>query len=283
MLALCAAQQAQLDQNSRQQSLVSRQEFREVLDHELASKADVQDVSNAITEVILSVDCRKDIDQLKKLVNMRSEEKETSMSKKMLKMFDGFKQETQNLLKAVQSQEDLISKTATRIEEVRKEQNKKVVTLVNEIEKLQASLDRKCSLDDFTARLDSKVDKTALAHALSQRPTRQEIEPVLNNKAEIHEVQSMLQTLEQKFEDEFYALNEAISRRASSEDLQYCRKEASTKADKDELDDLRSEVTERLQSISQRLTEKDRYVNAVLEETEAKVAEKLSDLRAKVS
>jgi hypothetical protein len=42
----------------------------------------------------MSVDCRKDIDQIKKLVNMRSEEKETNISKKMLKMFDGFKQET---------------------------------------------------------------------------------------------------------------------------------------------------------------------------------------------
>lgn len=39
----------------------------------------------------------------------------------MLKMFDGFKQETQNLLKAVQTQEDILAKTATRIEEVRKE------------------------------------------------------------------------------------------------------------------------------------------------------------------
>jgi hypothetical protein len=71
--------------------------------------------------VILSVDCRKDIDQIKKLVNLRTEEKETNMSKKMLKMFDGFKQETQNLLKAVQTQEDILAKTATRIEEVRKE------------------------------------------------------------------------------------------------------------------------------------------------------------------
>jgi hypothetical protein len=52
----------------------------------------------------------------------------------------------------------------------------------------------------------------------------------------------MLQTLEQKFEDEFYALNEALSRRASSEDFQYCRKEVSTKVDREELDDLRSEV-----------------------------------------
>jgi hypothetical protein len=80
-------------------------------------------------------------------------------------------------------------KTASRIEDVRKESNKKLVTLVNEVEKIQASIDRKISVDDLNLRLDTKLDKNALTHAISQRPTRQEIEPVLNSKAEIHEVQ----------------------------------------------------------------------------------------------
>ena len=61
------------------------------------------------------------------------------------------------------------------------------------------------------------------------------------------------------------------------------RKESAIKADKDELADLRNEISERLQTISYRVSEKDRYINAVLEETETKIAEKLSDLRAKVS
>lgn len=54
----------------------------------------------------------------------------------MLKMFDGFKQETQGLLRSVQSQEELFIKASSRIEEVRKESNKKIVTLINEIEKV---------------------------------------------------------------------------------------------------------------------------------------------------
>lgn len=64
-----------------------------------------------------------------------------------------------------------------------------MVTLVTEIEKIQVSIDRKISVDDLNLRLDTKLDKNALTHAISQRPTRQEIEPVLNSKAEIHEVQ----------------------------------------------------------------------------------------------
>jgi len=43
---------------------------------------------------------------------------------------------------------------------------------------------------------------------LNSKPSRSEIEPVLNSKAEIIEVQQMLQTLELKFEDEFQNIND---------------------------------------------------------------------------
>ena len=51
--------------------------------------------------------------------------------------------------------------------------------------------------------MESKLDRQAANTLINSRPSRQEIEPVLNNKAEIVEVQQMLQTLELKFEDEF--------------------------------------------------------------------------------
>lgn len=43
---------------------------------------------------------------------------------------------------------------------------------------------------------------------LNQKVSRQEVETVLNSKAEIIEVQQMMQTLELKFEDEFANLND---------------------------------------------------------------------------
>lgn len=52
------------------------------------------------------------------------------------------------------------------------------------------------------------MDKQSAMTTLNQKPSRAEIEPVLNSKAEITEVQQMLQTLELKFEDEFHHLNE---------------------------------------------------------------------------
>lgn len=94
--------------------------------------------------------------------------------------------------------------------------------------------------------MESKLDRQAANTLINSRPSRQEIEPVLNNKAEIVEVQQMLQTLELKFEDEFQAISDQLARRASIDDLAFYRKESQYKADKDALEDLRQDLFERL-------------------------------------
>ena len=40
----------------------------------MAQKADVQDVSNAMTEVIVTTDCRKEVDSLRQQVNQYKQE-----------------------------------------------------------------------------------------------------------------------------------------------------------------------------------------------------------------
>ena len=72
----------------------------------------------------------------------------------MLKMFEGFKMETQNLLKVVQTFEDGQGKLATRIEDVKKENNKKIVTIINEVEKIANIAERKCNIEELNARMD---------------------------------------------------------------------------------------------------------------------------------
>ena len=81
---------------------------------------------------------------------------------------------------------------------------------------------------------------------LNTKPSRSEIEPVLNSKAEITEVQQMLQTMEMKFEDEFHHLGEQLARKAGVDDLNFCRQEQSYKADKEALDELRNDLTDRM-------------------------------------
>lgn len=72
------------------QKCVTRSDF----ENELSNKADVQDVSNAITEVVMSNDMRKDIESLKTKLAQYKHEIDMDQNKHVKSMFDGFKQET---------------------------------------------------------------------------------------------------------------------------------------------------------------------------------------------
>ena len=59
---------------------------------------------------------------------------------------------------------------------------------MKDFEKLQSQIERKCSLEEFNTRMETKMDKQYALSTLNQKPSRSEIEPVLNSKAEIIEV-----------------------------------------------------------------------------------------------
>ena len=63
------------------------------------------------------------------------------------------------------------------------------MAVLKEFEKLQSQVDRKCTLEEFNTRMESKIDKQMALGILNQKPARSELEPVLNSKAEIVEVQ----------------------------------------------------------------------------------------------
>jgi len=71
----------------------------------LLQKADVQDVSNAITEVIVSVDQRKDMERLRKMIETNKADLREEMSGQNLNkingLIDGFRAEFKNLLSRV--------------------------------------------------------------------------------------------------------------------------------------------------------------------------------------
>ena len=90
--------------------------------------------------------------------------------------------------------------------------------------------------------MEAKLDKQMALGLLNQKPARSEIEPVLNSKAEIVEVQQMLQTLELKYEDEFANINEQLLRKAGAEDLNFFRQEQTYKADKEAFEEFRTEI-----------------------------------------
>ena len=68
-------------------------------DTELERKADVQDVSNAITEMVMGNDIRNEVESIKTKLGQYRHEIDMDQNKHVKSMFEGFKQETQNLLK----------------------------------------------------------------------------------------------------------------------------------------------------------------------------------------
>ena len=66
----------------------------------------MQDVSNAMTEVIVTTDCRKEVESLRQQVTQYKQEADMEQNKHVKQMFDGFRQETQNLLRQIQASED---------------------------------------------------------------------------------------------------------------------------------------------------------------------------------
>lgn len=62
----------------------------------------MQDVSNAMTEVLLASDAKKEIAQLASKVNQYRTEIDLEQNRHVKSMFEGFKAETQNLLRQAQ-------------------------------------------------------------------------------------------------------------------------------------------------------------------------------------
>jgi hypothetical protein len=65
--------------------------------------------------------------------------------------------------------------------------------------------------------------------------------------------------------------------------MAYYRKEQSFKVDKEEFEELRRDCYERFTTVQQRVSEKDKYLNAIIEELESKTASKVTELKQVVN
>ena len=66
-----------------------------------------------------------------------------------------------------------------KIDEYRKENNKKVSQLYRELEKLQVMLERKVGVEQFNERIESKADKQMVLNAVMNKVSKIEVEQVL--------------------------------------------------------------------------------------------------------
>ena len=60
----------------------------------MTQKADIQDVSNAMTEVIVTTDCRKEVETMKQQLTQYKQEVDMEQNKHVKQMFEGFRLET---------------------------------------------------------------------------------------------------------------------------------------------------------------------------------------------
>ena len=113
-------------------SKISLQELQQ----EMAQKADVQDVSNAMTEVIVTTDCRKEVESLRQQLTQYKQEIDMEQNQHVKQMFEGFGQETKNLLRQIQASEDQAQALTKRCDDLKKDTNKKTMAVLKEFEKL---------------------------------------------------------------------------------------------------------------------------------------------------
>ena len=93
-------------------------------------------------------------------------------NKHVKSMFDGFKVETQNLLKQVQGCEDQSLTVQKRTEDLKRESKKQAMAILKEFEKLQGQVERKCGLEEFNSRMETKLDKQFAMATLNAKPSR---------------------------------------------------------------------------------------------------------------
>lgn len=69
-----------------------------------------------------------------------------------------------------------------KVDEVKRDQSKKLAQIYRELEKLSISLERKVSVEDFNERVDSKADKLQISNALTAKANKGEAEQLVITK-----------------------------------------------------------------------------------------------------
>lgn len=111
--------------------------------------------------------------------------------------------------------------------------------------------------------------------------SKADLEFHIKHKADISEVQLLIQTADLKFEDEFNQIHDQLTRKACNEDLQYYRKEQQFKASKTEVDNLRLDFNERIANLQVKIQERDRYIEVCNEGIASKLDQKILEIRSK--
>ncbi|CDW85981.1 UNKNOWN [Stylonychia lemnae] len=252
----------------------------------LIEKADIQDVSKAVSEVIQSsMGHKEEIEELKKQIGLKMNRQEcvTTFKSHQSMIDDIRKQEITNIRQLMKEQTDEYETIREKIEEGKRDQNKKLSQIYRELEKLNINQERKVNIEEFNERLEIKADKQMLINGLINKINKSEADQIVNQKvADLNkEFERLHLQLDNKLEVEVQALSEIVSKKANQDDIQYYRKEISFKLDKNELDVFRQEFVDRFSTLDMKVNEKNQHMQQFKDQLEIKLEQQMNQLRQK--
>ena len=142
-----------------------------------------------------------------------------------------------------------------RMEEGKRDTQRKMAGIYREMEKLGMAMEKKVAVEELNERLEGKADKQMVVNAVSNKVNRADMEGVLAGKAERSEVEAAVRALETRYAEEVQAVAESVGRKANVEDFQYYRKELNFKMDKSDLENFRQEYIDRVTALDFKLNE----------------------------
>ncbi len=97
--------------------------------------------------------------------------------KSQLSMIDELKkQEFGSLRSLITQQSDEAALVRDKVDEIKRDQSKKLAQIYRELEKSSISLERKVSIEEFNERIDGKADKQQLVNSLMAKANKGEAE-----------------------------------------------------------------------------------------------------------
>lgn len=134
-------------------------------------------------------------------------------------MIEELKRDNLDLRSSIKEQNQDFEEIRCKIEDNKKDQNKKWAQIYREIEKQALNVERKVNIDEFNERIDIKADKQMVVNAVINKPNKVDIDQAINAKADIIHVEKLIKALEIKYEAEIANLNEVVSRKSNVDDI----------------------------------------------------------------
>ena len=169
------------------------------------------------------------MEELKKQIGLKMTRQEClTQFKSQLSMIDELKKQEFGSLKSLISQQsDEAALVRDKVDELKRDQSKKLAQIYRELEKSSISLERKVSIEDFNERLDGKADKQHLMNSLMAKANKGDAEQLFIGKMGelVKQYDTSFAQQASKIDLGLSQIEELLSKKANVDEIHYYRKE----------------------------------------------------------